>query len=98
MYTNNIFLLSAPGVPEMILIAVVILIFFGGKKIPELMRGIGKGMREFKDAKDNVKSEIETGMREKDNERVNTTAEEIRLQELKLKQLREQEATSNQAS
>ena len=98
MYTNNIFLLSAPGVPEMILIAVVILIFFGGKKIPELMRGIGKGMREFKDAKDNVKSEIETGMREKDNERVNTTAEEIRLQELKLKQLREHESTSNQAS
>ncbi len=98
MYTNNIFLLSAPGVPEMILIAVVILIFFGGKKIPELMRGIGKGMREFKDAKDNVRSEIETGMREKDNERVNTTAEEIRLQELKLKQLKEQEVASKQAS
>jgi sec-independent protein translocase protein TatA len=94
MYTNNIFLLSAPGVPEMILIAVVILIFFGGKKIPELMRGIGKGMREFKDAKDNVKSEIEIGMREKDNSRVNTTAEEIKLQELKLKQLREQESAS----
>lgn len=91
MYTNNIFLLSAPGVPEMILIAVVILIFFGGKKIPELMRGIGKGMREFKDAKDNVKSEIELGMKEKDTPVNSTTAEEIRLQELKLQQLKEQQ-------
>jgi sec-independent protein translocase protein TatA len=90
MHTNNIFLLSAPGVPEMILIAVVILIFFGGKKIPELMRGIGKGMREFKDAKDNVKSEIELGMKEKDMS-PSTNAEEIRLQELKLQQLKEQQ-------
>ncbi len=92
MYTNNIFLLSAPGVPEMILIAVVILIFFGGKKIPELMRGVGKGMREFKDAKDNVKSEIELGMKEKDMTANSTTAEEIRLQEMKLQQLKEQQA------
>ena len=66
MNFNNIFLLSAPGVPEMILIAVVILIFFGGKKIPELMRGVGRGMREFNDAKNNVKSEIEEGMKDKD--------------------------------
>jgi sec-independent protein translocase protein TatA len=77
---------------HMIFILLAVLLLFGGRKIPELMRGIGKGMREFKDAKDNVKSEIEVGMRERDNERVNTTAEEIRLQELKLKQLREQEA------
>ncbi len=62
----NIFLLSAPGVPEMVLIAVVILIFFGGKKIPELMRGLGRGMREFNDAKNNVKSEFEEGMKEKE--------------------------------
>jgi len=39
---------------------------FGGKKIPELMRGVGRGMREFNDAKNNVKSEIEEGMKEKD--------------------------------
>jgi sec-independent protein translocase protein TatA len=67
MNLYNIFLLSAPGVPEMILIAVVILIFFGGKKIPELMRGVGRGMREFNDAKNNVKNEIEEGMKEKDS-------------------------------
>ena len=60
------FLLSMPGGSEWILIVIVVLLMFGGKKIPELMRGIGKGVREFKDAKDSVKSEIEEGMKEKD--------------------------------
>ncbi|MHB1178413.1 MAG: Sec-independent protein translocase subunit TatA/TatB [Daejeonella sp.] len=40
------------GGPELILIAVVILFLFGGKKLPELMRGLGKGISEFKNAKD----------------------------------------------
>jgi sec-independent protein translocase protein TatA len=40
------------GTTEIILIVVVILLLFGGKKIPELMRGLGRGMKEFKDAKD----------------------------------------------
>jgi sec-independent protein translocase protein TatA len=43
---------------HIILIALVVLLLFGGKKIPELMRGLGTGIREFKDAKDNVKKEI----------------------------------------
>lgn len=38
------------GATEIIIILVVILLFFGGKKIPELMRGLGRGMKEFKDA------------------------------------------------
>jgi sec-independent protein translocase protein TatA len=38
------------GVTEIIVILVIVLLFFGGKKIPELMRGLGKGMKEFKDA------------------------------------------------
>jgi len=38
------------GVPEIILILLAILILFGGKKIPELMKGLGKGMKEFKDS------------------------------------------------
>jgi sec-independent protein translocase protein TatA len=63
---SNIFLLSMPGGSEWILIIIVVLLMFGGKKIPELMRGIGRGMREFTDAKNNVKSEIEEGMKEKD--------------------------------
>ncbi|HAF29617.1 MAG TPA: twin-arginine translocase TatA/TatE family subunit [Bacteroidales bacterium] len=43
-------LLGMPGGWEIILIVLVILLIFGGKKIPELMRGLGKGMKEFKDA------------------------------------------------
>ncbi|PWK76479.1 sec-independent protein translocase protein TatA [Mucilaginibacter oryzae] len=38
------------GAPEIILIIIAILLLFGGKKIPELMRGLGKGVKEFKDA------------------------------------------------
>jgi sec-independent protein translocase protein TatA len=48
--------------PHIILIALVVLLLFGGKKIPELMRGLGKGVREFKEAKDNVTSEIKSHM------------------------------------
>ncbi len=59
-------LLSMPGGSEWILILLVVLLFFGGKKIPDLMRGIGKGVREFNDAKDHVKNEINEGMKEKD--------------------------------
>ncbi|WP_143308005.1 twin-arginine translocase TatA/TatE family subunit [Chitinophaga vietnamensis] len=40
------------GIKELLLIALVVLLLFGGKKIPELMRGLGSGIREFKDAKD----------------------------------------------
>lgn len=64
---NSILLLSMPGGTEWILIVIVVLLMFGGKKIPELMRGIGRGMREFTDAKNNVKTEIEEGMKEKDS-------------------------------
>ncbi|MGL6022591.1 MAG: twin-arginine translocase TatA/TatE family subunit, partial [Chitinophagaceae bacterium] len=42
---------QAPGMTEWILIFAVILLLFGGRKIPELMRGLGKGIREFNDAK-----------------------------------------------
>jgi len=58
------FLLSAPGGSEWILIILAVLILFGGKKIPEFMRGLGKGMREFNDAKNNVKKEFEEGLNE----------------------------------
>ena len=59
-------LLSMPGGSEWILILLVVLLFFGGKKIPDLMRGIGKGVREFNDAKDHVKNEFQEGMKEKE--------------------------------
>jgi len=44
------FFLAIPGVWSIILIVVVVLLLFGGKKIPELMRGLGGGIKEFKDA------------------------------------------------
>ncbi|MFB6318421.1 twin-arginine translocase TatA/TatE family subunit [Saccharicrinis sp. FJH54] len=55
---NLIFLISTPGIPEILLIAVVLLLLFGGRKIPELMRGLGKGMNEFKKAKSEMDSEM----------------------------------------
>ena len=52
--------------PEhMLVIFLAVVLLFGGKKIPELMKGIGKGMRDFKDAKTSVKNEIEEGMNPK---------------------------------
>ena len=47
------------GMQEMLLIAVVVLLFFGGKKIPELMKGLGKGVRSFKEGMNNMEKEIE---------------------------------------
>ncbi|HLT89283.1 MAG TPA: twin-arginine translocase TatA/TatE family subunit [Sphingobacterium sp.] len=46
------------GTQEMVLIVIVILLLFGGKKLPELARGLGRGIREFKDASDGIKREI----------------------------------------
>jgi sec-independent protein translocase protein TatA len=57
-------LLGVLGTQEIIIILVIILLLFGGKKIPELMRGLGRGVREFNDAKSNVKREIEEGMKD----------------------------------
>ena len=52
--------------PEhLLLVLALAVLFFGGKKIPELMRGLGEGVREFNAAKSNIKQEIEQGMREK---------------------------------
>lgn len=50
--------------PEMLIIMFAILLLFGGKKIPELMRGLGRGIREFNDAKNKVSNELEEGIKE----------------------------------
>ena len=57
----NTFFLGIIGPPQIIIILVVILLLFGGKKIPELMRGLGKGVKEFKDA---TKNEEESDTKE----------------------------------
>jgi sec-independent protein translocase protein TatA len=59
-------LLGVLGTQEIIIILVIVLLLFGGRKIPELMRGLGRGVREFNDAKSNVQREIEEGMKDKE--------------------------------
>ena len=54
------------GFNEILIILIIVLLLFGGKKIPELMRGLGRGVREFNDAKSNVKREIEEGLSDKE--------------------------------
>ena len=56
--------MSSPGISEWVLIILAVLILFGGRKIPEFMRGLGKGIREFNDAKNNVRKELEDGINE----------------------------------
>jgi len=51
--------LSGVGFQEILLIGLFILVFFGAKKIPEFMKGLGKGVREFKDSVKDVKKDIE---------------------------------------
>lgn len=53
------------GMQEVLLIALVVLLFFGGKKIPELMKGIGKGVRSFKEGMNNVEKEVEDSEQKK---------------------------------
>ena len=51
-------LLGIPGLPQIILIVLVVLLLFGGKKIPELMRGIGKGVKSFKDGLNDLEEDL----------------------------------------
>ena len=58
MINQEIFLAAMPGGWEIVVIALVILLMFGAKKLPELARGLGQGIREFKGAVDGVKDEL----------------------------------------
>lgn len=61
---DAILLFGMPGMGEWILIGLVVLIFFGAKKIPEFAKGLGKGIREFKDAVSDVKKEVDDAGKE----------------------------------
>lgn len=65
---NKLLFLGSIGGWEIAIIALVVLLLFGGKKIPELMRGIGSGVRSFKEGLNEVKSEIEKPVEKKDEE------------------------------
>ena len=58
--------LFLPGGTEIFVILFIVLLLFGGRKIPELMRGLGKGIREFNSARATIEEEIKEGMKEED--------------------------------
>ena len=68
--------LSLPGGMEWVIILFVVLLLFGGKKIPELMRGMGKGIREFNNARNSIESEIKEGMRESERKAIEESKKE----------------------
>ena len=69
MMASIIGLIGGLGVPEILLIALVVLLFFGGKKIPEMMRGLGKGVRSFKEGMTDIEKVV-------NDDPAKTTAEE----------------------
>ena len=73
---NSILLVFSPGPMEIVIIVFVVLLLFGGKKIPELMKGLGNGVREFNSAKSSIKNEIEEGMKETKPEKKADTSSE----------------------
>ena len=56
---TTLILLAIPGGMEWVLIAIVVLLLFGGKKIPELMKGLGKGISEFKKGKNEIEKDLD---------------------------------------
>lgn len=62
---NHLLFLGNLGAGEIIIIALIVLLLFGGKKIPELMKGLGKGIRSFKEGMNNIEKEIESPDQEK---------------------------------
>ena len=67
---NNVLLFLGLGGNEVIIVVFVILLLFGGRKIPELMRGLGKGIREFNNARATIEGEIREGMKEEDRKKL----------------------------
>ena len=59
--------LGSLGGMEMVIIAFIVLLLFGGKKLPELMKGLGKGIREFNNAKASIESEVKESIKELDD-------------------------------
>ena len=57
------------GAGEILIIALVVLLFFGGRKIPELMKGLGKGVKSFKDGMNEIESEIKSDTKKDDEKK-----------------------------
>jgi sec-independent protein translocase protein TatA len=67
---NTLLFFGSIGAPEIIIIALVVLLLFGGKKIPELMRGIGKGVKSFKDGVKGIEDDINSSVDEDNNRKL----------------------------
>jgi sec-independent protein translocase protein TatA len=62
---NILLFLGGVGFQEILIIGLVVLVFFGAKKVPDFMKGLGKGIREFKDGVIDVKNDVEGSMAER---------------------------------
>lgn len=66
---DSMFLIFGLGGQEIFFVLIIVLLLFGGNKIPELMRGLGRGIKEFNNAKSNVEDEIRKGMTDMDTKK-----------------------------
>ncbi|MDO4367941.1 MAG: twin-arginine translocase TatA/TatE family subunit [Bacteroidales bacterium] len=66
---HNILLFGNLGVGEIVIIALIVLLFFGGKKIPELMKGLGKGVKSFKEGVNGIENEINADTTKKEEKK-----------------------------
>ena len=66
---DTLLFIGSMGWAEIVVVLAFVLLMFGGKKIPELMRGIGKGVREFNTARASLKDELESGLKESEKEK-----------------------------
>lgn len=85
MTLNSILLLFNLGTGEVVIIALVVLLLFGGRKIPELMKGLGKGVRGFKEGLNDVQNEINRPLNELDELNAKKEAERREQKENRLK-------------
>jgi len=65
---NHLLLFGTVGATEIIIVALIVLLLFGGKKIPELMKGIGKGVKSFKDGMKGVEEDMKDTINEEKKE------------------------------
>lgn len=61
---KSLLFIGSLGGMELMVIAFIVLLLFGGKKLPELMKGLGKGIKEFNNAKSSIESEVKESMKE----------------------------------
>jgi sec-independent protein translocase protein TatA len=64
---KSLLFIGGLGGMELVIIAFIVLLLFGGKKLPELMKGLGKGIREFNNAKASIESEVKESLKDADD-------------------------------